>query len=180
MNEHLRPEHFVEALDGVLTASARVHLDACDTCRAELASLRAVVLETQQVDPPAPSPLFWDHFSSRVRAATAGSSVPPPVPWWREWWRPVTVVSGAIAIMAVVVALRPDSAGVPSAAPDAFAETDDGTWDLVIGLAAELDRAEVKEAVRPVDGTADAMIADLTSAQREELVRLLQREMGEQ
>ena len=56
---------------------------------------------------------------------------------------------------------------------------DDGTWSLVVGMASELNMSDVKEAVVPVAGTVDRMIDNLTAAQRAELARLLQKEMGD-
>ncbi len=58
------------------------------------------------------------------------------------------------------------------------AATDDGSWGLVIGLASELDWADVREVAKPAEGTADRMIEELTPAQRDEFARLLQEEMG--
>ena len=43
----------------------------------------------------------------------------------------------------------------------------------------EMEWDEVRQAVAPVEGTADAMLAELTPAQREALARLLEKEIGD-
>jgi hypothetical protein len=190
MTEHLRPEEFVDALAGpgaedqALGAAVRAHLAACAVCQRELADLRGMMQETSEVSAGAPSPLFWDHFSDRVRAATA--AVPARAPWWQAWSRPAAVIGAAVAAVALVIALQPKTPvllpeATPAATTVASAEIpDDGTWSLVVGLASELRIADVKEATEPAAGTADAMINELTPAQRAALARLLEKEMGEQ
>lgn len=186
MTEHLRHEETVDALDDALASSRRAHLADCADCRAEVEDLQAMLHEVEGVDEPVPSPLFWDHFSERVRQATAAEPVPAASAWWHEWWRPVGVLAGALGAVALVVVLRP--APATPAGPTAEREqaasvgpaSDDGSWGLVIGLASELDVADVREAAKPAEGTADAMFEELTAAQRSALVRLLQKEIGEQ
>jgi hypothetical protein len=46
-------------------------------------------------------------------------------------------------------------------------------------LAAELDLSDVREVAVPAAGTVDNLLDELTVAQREALVRLLQKEMGD-
>jgi hypothetical protein len=85
--KHLSEIEIVDALDGVLSAPKRVHLDSCDRCRAEVARIEALAALAQSADVPDPSPLFWDHFSVRVRngireaeaadAASAAASARP-------------------------------------------------------------------------------------------------------
>jgi hypothetical protein len=186
MTDHLRPDEFVDALDDAPGASAQAHLAGCERCRNELAALRSAAGDAARVPPPVPSPLFWDHFSDRVRQATAAEDVPRAATWWDAWRRPAAVIAGAMAVITLAVVLRPvapapRSGGAPGAAAilESSAWVDDGSWGLVVGLAAELAWNDVKEAAEPAAGTADAMIEELTPAQREELARLLQREMGE-
>ena len=186
MTDHLRPDEFVDVLDSAPGASAEAHLADCERCRNELATLRSAVGDAASVLPPAPSPLFWDHFSERVRQATAAEDVPRAATWWDGWRRPVGLIAGAMAVIALAVVLRPvapaprTGGGAGTAAIlESSAWVDDGSWGLVMGLAAELTWTDVREAAEPAAGTADAMIEELTPAQREELARLLQKEMGE-
>jgi len=187
MTDHLRPEEFVEALDGLAEAPARAHLAACAECRAQVDELREVIRESAGVESPAPSPLFWDHFSDRVRHATA--ILPARAPWWQGVWRPAAVFAAAAGAVALIVALQPRATDAPAlvvsqapAAPVAeLAEMpDDGSWSFVVGLASELDYADVKQLAEPRAGIADGMIEELTPAQRVELARLLEKEMGVQ
>jgi hypothetical protein len=182
MTSHLRPEEFVDAMDGVLSPERQPHLDACDECRRELEVLVTTGRVARTSEVAEPSPLFWDHFGERVREATAASA--PGVSIWSMWWRPLGAMAAAAAGIALVVVLRPtpaDPGGSFAAAPPSEAATmaDDGSWDLVVGLAAELDEADVRAVVKPAEGTADAMLQELTADQREALVRILQQEIGD-
>ena len=185
MTEHLRPEDLVDALDGAPSPSAQAHIAACAICQAELTNLQSVVADAERVEPPAPSPLFWDHFSDRVRLATAAQDMPGATAWWHAWWRPAGVLAAAAGAIALAIALRPAApspeGSVAGTTPvvQSLDVVDDGSWGLVVGLASELAWADVKDAAEPRPGTADAMIEELTPWQREALVRLLQKEMGE-
>jgi hypothetical protein len=184
MTNHLRPEEFVEALDGALAPDSQTHLATCDECRQELVQLQSLVGDVRGVDAPEPSPLFWDHFSARVKQATVAVPMPVAAAWWREWWRPLGAVATGAVALALMFALRP-AAPVESsmtgaeALPVVEAIADDGSWGLVVGLASELQWADVHEVAEPASGTADAMIDEMTAAQREAFVRLLQKEMGD-
>ena len=140
--------------------------------------------DVSRVESPAPSPLFWDHFSERVRQATVSEAIPPST-WWSAWWRPAGALVGAVGAVAFFVMLRPvppspdDSTNTDSPAVYAMGEPDDGSWGLVVDLAGELEWSDVSEVAAPAAGTADGMIQELTAAQREALARLLQKEMGD-
>jgi hypothetical protein len=184
MSDHLTHEELIDALDETLVPACEEHLENCRRCRAELADLAEVLKEVKGVEAESPSPLFWHHFSERVREATAGE--PGPVaPWWRPWWRTVGVAAGAIGAVAAIILLWPLGARHVSPLPestqavDSTPVTDDGSWGLVIDLASELDVADVRAAVKPAEGTADAMIAELTPEQRSSLARLLSEDLGE-
>ena len=186
MTDHLRPEQFIDALEGAsaVDGAARDHLAGCDRCQAELADLHAVIADASRVEPPAPSPLFWDHFSERVRQATATETLPAAPRWWSGWWRPVGALAGALGAIALIVLLRPAPQVPGDIRPQvesAAVQTtsDDGSWGLVVGLAAELDASDVREVTVPAAGTVDNLLDELTAAQREALVRLLQKEMGD-
>jgi anti-sigma-K factor RskA len=183
MSEHLRHEEFVDAIEHTLDVSRQAHLDACAECRAAIDELGGILKETRSVDLPEPSPLFWDHFSDRVLEATGQETMSAERAWWhpQQWWRPVGIVASALAAAVLVIVLRPSPAPAPPAEIPAFATTpDDGSWGLVIGLASDLNVSDVREVAKPADGTADAMIAELSAAQRRALVQLLKDEIGEQ
>jgi hypothetical protein len=189
MTKHLSPEEFVDALDGTQPASA-THLAECAECREELSRLQVTLGEARDLEAEEPSPLFWDHFSARVKQATAAESVGTSWSWGRFAWKPAVALVAAAGALAIGVFMRPAlEPGAPlargvqpatelaSAVVPAF--EDDGSWSLVTALASELDWNELSQAAAPSEGTADAMIEELTSEQRETLARLLQKEIGD-
>jgi hypothetical protein len=98
-------------------------------------------------------------------------------------------IAGAVIL---AIALRPDAtvdvdsraqaeiAAVEQAPADAVMDPDaEAAWSLVLALASEFDEDDVREVVAPASGAADALINELTDAQRAELAALLQQELGE-
>ena len=189
MTRHLTPEEFVDALEGTSPASA-AHLADCAECREELASLQTMLGDARHLEVSEPSPLFWDHFSARVKQATANEPVGNRWNWARLAWKPVAAVMAVAGALAIGLYVRPTvqpdgSVAGPVQPTSELASTavpgfeDDGSWSLVTALAAELDWSELSQAAEPAEGTVDAMIEELTSDQREALARLLQKEMGD-
>jgi hypothetical protein len=191
MTQHLSPQELVDAADGALAAARLDHLDACGACREEFAALRELMSDVDlAADVPEPSPLFWDHFSQRVRSAT-GPRVPvADLAWWQSWR---TLSLGALlsaAVMLIALQVRQVPASAPRA-PEAIAAAsnvpvdandliaaDDGSWDLMVMMASNLSSEELRHVAAPMTGVADTTASDLTPAQQKELVRLIQREMG--
>ena len=66
---HLNAEQLVDIAEGAQAESSAPHLADCEACRARLHGLRAMMLAASGVAVPEPSPLFWDHLSSRVHDA---------------------------------------------------------------------------------------------------------------
>src|SRR5262245_1608186 len=105
--QHLSGDALVDLVEGLVSEADVPHLASCDRCRDQLAGLRAMrtlAAEKEVVDVPEPSPLFWDHFSARVREAVA-SEPPPPDGWWRRVWSWPGVMAPESAVAAVVVVL---------------------------------------------------------------------------
>jgi hypothetical protein len=183
MKTHLTPQLIVEAIDGTLGFAAQTHLDACEACRTEVDRTRAILHEAAGAAPAQePSPLFWDHFANRVREATSAIPVANRSPW-RSWWRPVVLVSGALAMVALVVAvprLLPVAPVVERvvANRDVPASTDIEGWDLVVSYTDDLAWDEVQQVARPKAGVADAVIDELSPQERAAFVKLLKQEMG--
>ena len=139
---------------------------------------------TRALDVPEPSPLFWDLFPARVRAAVSTVAPEPAAAWWR---RPVVAVSVSLALCAVIATwvIVPRTAvapGVPAA--ETVASTapavlpSDAGWELVSSAAESAGPDALREAgfgVRP--SGADAAIEDLTQDERAAFVALLQAEM---
>ena len=96
---HLTPDQFVDALEGALPSDRQAHLEVCATCRDEVAALRNAMALAQTDAPVEPSPLFWDHLETRVRAAVAATSAAPAgAPWWANW-RLAATAAAAIAAL---------------------------------------------------------------------------------
>ena len=164
---HLKEEQLIDLAEGTRPESAEPHLASCDRCRAELAELRAVLSVATEVEVPEPSPLFWDHFSARVRdavanqAADASESAGSVRRGWasRTWgWR-LLVPAAALAalVLAAAIAVRSPlesgSGDVSTAGASATAEVAPGR-DVV---------DEVDVAARVDDDPSLSLLADLAS-----------------
>lgn len=137
---------------------------------------------SRALDVPEPSPLFWEHFPERVRAAAQAAPPAPAPAWWRR--RAVALsVSGAICAALLVWVAVPSS--TPEAVPAALTETapaasGDAAWSLVSASAESAGVDVLRDAgftVRP--GGADAVIEELTQAEREAFAALLASEMND-
>jgi hypothetical protein len=191
MTKHLSGPQFVDALDARVAPDVQTHLDRCVSCAEQLAGLRDTMTRAaEQRDVPEPSPLFWDHFSARVREAV--SAEPAPVPFWVQWWRPIVALGAMAAVAAFVVWMRVPPApqpGQPVAATASTSATDSGAalastpdgddmpWNLIVALASDLSHEDLHEVVPTAHGVA-GMVEDLTPEQRAAFVQLVKREMG--
>jgi hypothetical protein len=189
---HFTPEQLIALAEDAgtkLSESQALHLDHCAECRHQVADLRATMVAVDDATVPEPSPLFWDHFSARVRDAVAAEqNLPPlgPEPW--PWFRAKTLWLGAamVAVLAVAVIVRIDRSAPSSTvsistsgaeAMDPFGATEDALLSLVADLAADLDWEAASEAGFTTRVDVDA-VTQLTEAERRELRRLLQGELG--
>src|SRR5262249_53912350 len=108
--KHLSPVEIIEIVEivehveGISDADADklAHLASCDRCRDQFADLRATRAIVSDVEVPEPSPLFWDHFSARVREAVAAETAAPDG-WWQRLWSWPRVVASASAVAAVIL-----------------------------------------------------------------------------
>jgi anti-sigma factor RsiW len=64
------------------SAEAQAHLDACENCARELASLRQTMNLLDEWQVPEPSPYFDQRLKARVREESAKAA-----PGWLEWLR---------------------------------------------------------------------------------------------
>jgi hypothetical protein len=184
---HLSPREFVEAVDRALSSDRLHHLDECESCRQHVAELRGLLQDAETLaGVPEPSPLFWEHFSRRVHAATVGQMRAAPRAWWRNGWRPLAAVAAVAGAVALVVVFRPAPAG-PSAGPARVASAgavagpvlaaDDASIALIADLAAELPPEELQQVARPTREATAAAIDQLTPEQCEVMVRLIKAQM---
>ena len=189
---HLTPDELIEVIEQSPAADRyREHLDSCEQCRTEAATLSAVLGTTQRVSIPEPSPLFWDQFSRRVHQAIAvePGPIPNPARWLR--WPVLLPLSGlALLILALAVSVTPrESArddGRASVTEDSApvgvetSATLETTWALVADLVGPIDLETAHEAGIAISpGAADEVALDLSADEREELVRLLRQELGQ-
>lgn len=183
--QHLQPAEFVDALEDRLAAARQAHLDACAGCRARLAELRPLASDAHDATVPEPSPLFWDHFSRRVREAIDAEDRGSIFSWRRALALPtaaaliVTIVS-VIAWRATTVppSTRSGRAAVEAPANADAAEPTGEDWVLVLSIAQDIDWDTASEAglgVRP--GAAEHAVLLLSEDEQRELARLLREEL---
>jgi hypothetical protein len=102
---HLSDVELVDLADGTRPETSAPHLATCEPCRRQLVDMRRMMSAAAAVDVPEPSPLFWEHFSDRVRDMVAAEAHAP-----RAWWRgllpmkQVLIPSSAYALIALLVA----------------------------------------------------------------------------
>ena len=187
---HLRPDQLVDLAEGVQAESSVPHFAACQECRRQLADLKAMMSAAANVGMPEPSPLFWDHFSARVRGAVAAEGVPRRSLWdWPRLWMPVAAAAMAgIILMIVLNASRVSTPGAGTApiAQDASVELlldsqaggDDTALTLVSELSSDLDFDSAREAGLATGGSAEHAVTHLNRGELRELRRLLQQELA--
>jgi hypothetical protein len=190
---HLSDVELLGTIEGETGAAA--HLSACEVCRNRVEELRCVLERTRSVDVPEPSPLFWDHFSDRVRQAIAGEGSPVPLGWRPRFGWAASLV-GALAIVVIAVALmartdRPparqlqvaDSSGAVEShsvgEPPALAPLgDESTWALMGELMSQMSWEEARSAgliARP--GSAAQALSQMTEEEQRQVVEALRREL---
>jgi hypothetical protein len=186
---HLTEAQFIDVLeagapvDGPLAS----HLAVCEACQTALAELTDVLSEARAVSLPEPSPLFWDHFSRRVRAATSQEVPAVAGLGWRRLWQPVLGATLVVATLALLVMLRPAgltqqtamapaaavAAATPTAATPVWGEGDDAGLNVLAVLAQDLRTEDLQRVAQPSTDATAAAIEDLTPAQCAELIRLI-------
>jgi hypothetical protein len=187
-----------------LPAARLQHAVRCAECRAEADALRSVLALAATDDVPPPSPLFWDHFSSRVAEAVRGKAPVAEstagIGWLRRpfarWatagtmaalvilvlvWRGTVYAPVGVIVTVPSTAAPADGANAQSTAP-AVAEPDnaddDEAWAIVRAAAADLRWDEAHAAglsARPA--AIEGLALELTAAERSELARLVDEEL---
>jgi hypothetical protein len=185
VTHHLSSQELVDALSGQFVSTRHQrHFETCDRCRSQVADLRGVMARVGAgVDVPEPSPLFWDHFSQRVRAATPEI---PPVrqAWWSSGWRPIVGVAAVLVALLMAVAVRhnPLPAGsvvATDALPiPAAPATEDESLNVIAQLTSGMSFEDLQLAAQPTPDATDALMGQLSAAEREQLVRLINAEKG--
>lgn len=186
---HLSPSEFVDLVEGTLDVERGSHAERCESCRRSSEELRrALEASAARGDVPEPSPLFWEHFSARVREAVARETV--SAPGWLAW-RPAFVAIAALAIFVTAGSfiMRPVPVAPPSAArvaeltssEPAFeiaGDTNTEVWEVLTAAAADLEWDDAREAGMGVQPAAiDRAVQRLSTDELTELGRLLQSEL---
>ena len=201
---HLTADELVDLVEGAARESDAPHLAACAMCRQQLAELRATMAMASDAEVPEPSPLFWDHFSSRVREAVATEGA-ARASWWRRvssWpgvLAPMSAAAAAILVFAIVmrtpagppganapapvVASAPSitSPALPGSAgvellPDSMS-SDDPSLMLVAELTDALGWEDGGDAGAASAGSAEHAVTHLSHDELSELERLLKEEL---
>jgi len=196
---HLSDLEFVDYLDDALPASRAGHVSACADCRARAETLRqALVSVTADAHVPEPSPLFWEHFSARVREEIAAEPPHRASAWWAG--AAAARLAAAFALVAVVatgVSLLRDSRTAESTAQvarehatpaaviaqngDADAGVDPANaevWAVLTAAASDMAIEEARDAgMEPLPAAVDRAVQDMSAAELNELGRLLQSEL---
>jgi len=188
---HLTTDEIVDAVEGALDSAGHAHLDACAACRSEVERLAATLSVSRSVTIPEPSPLFWDHFSQRVRTAVAEE---PPAHAWPLWLRwPVLAPLTALGLLLIALMTAvPQSRNTPGSVAPVVATAIDqpNAADPDPELAVDSAWAFIEESVGPLDvetaqqagiaaslGEAERAALHLTDAEQVELVKLLEQEL---
>jgi hypothetical protein len=181
MTRHLSPDEAVAALERTLDPARAAHLETCDRCRADIAGMRQMLTDiAAAADDHEPSPLFWDHFSDRVRVAA--QATPSRAPAWRRLWQPAVGLAAAGIVVFWLVGRDGPGQSLPPAGSAGVSQSDaadtsaEPPWDAVVELAAGLSVDEIHGAV-PLRLDTVALFDDLSADEQAALVELLEREM---
>jgi hypothetical protein len=184
MSRHLTSHELIDDLDGTLDRPRAAHLDACARCREQAAALSGVMTELGADEVPEPSPLFWEHFSARVRQSTAEAAA--PASGLARVWKPAAALLGACAAGLLLAAVLWWPAGGRPASPDARVAdisvedpilADDGPWTLIVLAAESVAWDEAADHFPVAPDVADEAVAGLSSAERAEFARLIQADL---
>jgi hypothetical protein len=178
---HLSPDQLIDIVEGA--AAEPAHLQSCAVCRGQLNELQAVMSMAAAVNVPEPSPLYWNHLSSRVHEAVAAEGAPRAAAWM--WW--FTLAAGVVAAVVVAVGISvyrpavpvtgPEVAGVSVADERQSADAGEATLSMMADLTPDIDLETSREAglaaLTNHVGGADDAVGMLTEGERAELQRLL-------
>lgn len=185
--KHLSRDQILAAVEG--RGEQPAHLDNCRACRARVEELRQVLALAGADEVPEPSPLFWTHFSERVRNAVAAEPAPQPPRAHFPMARAASLAAAlAIIVIGVAVTMRtaqPANSVVPAARPEVAdislhlpLPEDDSTWAVMGELASQLNWEDATEAgLTAAPGAAERAIAQMSEDEQREVVELLQSEL---
>jgi hypothetical protein len=179
---HLTPDELIDAMEGV---GHYAHLAECEHCRRELDDLAAVLADAHQGSVPEPSPLFWPHFSERVRTAIdRDARLAGTLPAWLRWRVLLPLGAAAMIILALMFSVpnrdhaerAPAAPAIDANAPLDFAAASD-SWVVLADLLGEIDLDTATAAGVVAPGIAEQAVLQLTADEQRELTRLLNAEL---
>ncbi len=183
MTTHLSPEERIDAIDGTLPARRQSHVDTCANCQQDLATLRRMADELAARpagDVPEPSPLFWDHFQTRVGAAVSAVDT---APWWRgsshAWLALATAAAVLLAVWLSPLGTRVPDEVVTDAEVEMAAIADTAQWQFMSGVLESLEQDAARVVLAPSPAAVDAAFESLNVSERAAFARLLQAELRE-
>jgi hypothetical protein len=192
--KHLSRAEFVDLIESApaLPAERAQHVEQCERCRQEAATLCAMRLMVSDDETQEPSPLFWDHFSARVAEQLRRE----PVPAAERPWRPLPLVTWAAAatvvllLISTVVWRTTLHAPAPHPSTDVSSPADlatvepaddvdnDEAWAVVRAATADLGWEDARDAgISAHPGDVENAALQLNAAERVELERLLDEDM---
>jgi hypothetical protein len=184
---HPSPDQLLAAAEGSLEQAS--HIESCSSCRSEVQELRRALARISQVPVPEPSPLFWDHLSSRIREAITVE--PAPIPSRRPFMlATLGALAGAIAIITIGVAVTMRTAQpvhpMVAASHEAVSQDttelaevgDDSTWVVLGDIASQLDWEQASEAgLLALPGSADRALSEMSEEEQQQVVKVLESEL---
>jgi hypothetical protein len=201
--KHLSRPEFVDFIESSPTLPLdRVrHVEACEACRAEAETLRAVMAVAQTDEAAEPSPLFWDHFAARVADAVLNEAPAARPPGGMRWLRAPLATWAAASTVAVLVIMTvvwrttlhappPTGLAQASAAPPRVTSPStpvapggddvdaDEAWAVVRAAAVDLRWEDAHAAgISAHPGAVEDIALELTADERSELARLLEQDL---
>ena len=197
---HLRDVELVDIIDrGAVTAAVDEHVRGCATCRSRVEDYRTVLEATRDVEVPEPSPLFWEHFSRRVkdRIETGIEERGSTFDEWRTalagWRRHVVAAALAVAVVgAAVLGIgrwftmagpvdQRARVGFESSPPagGTVASEERAEWELLMLVADGITSDEAVEiGLFGGPGQIDRLLPDLSDDERRRLGELLHDELS--
>jgi hypothetical protein len=195
VNHHLSASELVDLAERTLASDRAAHVDTCPSCAAAGRDLRATLhgALSAREEVPEPSPLFWDHLSSRVQHAIVHDA-PSPASWWAAGPRTLAPLATFALVVLVLTMMLPRHVqrstspvgGTPSAAivdtdrpfDPALDSTTADAWEMLTAAAADLEWDAAHEAGMAVHPAAiDRAVQQLAPDELTELGRLLQTEL---
>ncbi|MGH9141475.1 MAG: hypothetical protein ACRD2I_10065 [Vicinamibacterales bacterium] len=201
---HLNSGELVDIAEGTRPEASAPHLAGCEPCRTQLRDLRAMMSAASDAGVPEPSPLFWDHLSTRVAAEVAADMQQPSrlgdvvatligVLGTRAFQASAVAAAGMLVIVLLSgrTSPRPAAPSAASSPVTAVAESGaaaeplvdvtaagDASLMVVASFTDGQDLETVREAGLAPRGTAEHALTHMSESELRELGRLLREELA--